>query len=1221
MFLSNFYLFDTPIIEQKYHQLRIVPINVDHVIYPPAQAAWRIVPEPPYVIHPRFKQDDAYKEATEQCSTDISSRMDYTALSDTEVEADKFFGRNSNFYVTCSPYWVDLPPFYQSQLEHEAALGINNVNINNEHADINNEHAGWDAHDPDEEQAFQQELLQDDEELHIIDKMPTDDEINNLHTEDIKRELSYSSRFTKIPKCCISIFTPDDQIVFSGSKKWGSGLIGGMLSLRIISALKEVVAKGDKNDKDLTLAKSIFNTEIRGQKPGRECFFHHKIEPTSVLFREGIASHKYIVENPYISTEDEYLRFLMVMKSSFNTLFAVIVSKKAHIQRFISYSREFKAGSRFKVASPDYDVMGYIEKYATLLIDIVKGDIENVNIHGASPKNYIKGAKHVLTLVSAFQGYKLNAGNICKDAKFNADLDMKIKEFVRSDHGTFTASNRCVDNKLLPKEEQALETALFSETFMKLFKEDYYGTMKAQTWVICLKISGLRGFSMAEMPIACLYPSPLPVLELGEAYTSTPCCLAGNLVFGKTSDSKAPHLVMADHKLVCWDASVAITCLLSMMCRRSMVPGNDKGLFYYIADELNGLTEQEKPPLKSDLRDWWALHLFAQHGNAKKNCRDHIKKWFTELLNMADIRNKKSRDYLFRNTNVHHNMLLDIPVAAIKQAMGHVAFKEAIHDYYGKGSASATTFINAMQGDRFKYCTLYDFLINVYDEKFGVQPLYEKAQCVPYTCKEDFVEWEAVDIPEHIMDAVLPGLIACNKARQRLWDKHSYRDPRLENLLKCLVYKCIPNFFARLDEIYIFDSNCDIVGTRYFLAAMPELEAKCFHTDTMKAFIKTVVAAKRRHVVKAQLIRDARFNKADILRAKFQQAAAGGFVAPPAPSSAGPSQPSEAAESSDVAAAKKRCLEFNFPLPKFTDTSEDLLPLFNTGATPGMIFRYWDMEPEEGSGKISLRDYDNKYGRKSWKKLLYDFEMKTEAGKEAISTNYSNIKHACVWLDGIDPAVVSDKSSYIDGLFGLIGTSSNQVFFNILRGIIPNKEGGVRNLKSYKNQTYGRFFLKIYHVVSKGDFVFHNLSDAALAEFKKGGKEMEDYFAGMSADKAAKRRLALEAAVPTPSCTEGAGESGSVLTAPPSASVPSAAPQASVPSAAPQASVPSAAQAAAPPTTATPSASVHVASASVPSLPMSAKVAAIADLIVGNWTSNELLSLHNYLGEYLGQNN
>ena len=571
---------------------------------------------------------------------------------------------------------------------------------------------------------------------------------------------------------------------------------------------------------------------------------------------------------------DEYAHFLKLMKLSFIFLFRRFESRshgKIDFQRFIAYCRIY---DKPLCIDSEETVMNYLHQYGDILLDKLSN-----NTFNKSAKNLLKQAKSVIACLTLFQGYNLDISIICKHSKFTETFDKRLRHIIRNDLGTVSKKNRSVDSTLTQNENEMLTTTLFSKEFAEKYESKLMLLMALQTWIAIMTCSGARGIQLADLRLNYIYTHACDIYERSERnnWCATPILTAFDLPFTKSSSSRVVHLLCADHKQWYYDVGMMLTLHISMLCRRPVMPTIDasNGFLNFLASYMNGLADDPSSFSPNTTPAWYSLRVFGKDSRLNESNRDALERAFKNLLKMADIQNKERLWYLFRNSNIHACTEMNCTAQETQQAVTHSSGTSTLDDYYNRGATTRATLVMAKHLDKRKdYFVDYDFLIESSKKVFHFQPFYSERGSVPYN--EPKLDWKHATLPIELMEIVCPGIIAACEACERC-ALLNIRDPRVDNILRFLIYKGIPQIFIRCFTENLCDENGVLA---YYIPGLALLmQDNAFNTSpVVKPFIENLVFAKTHNMQQFEMLRTAMGSKDKELDAILAERQNGAFL-------------------------------------------------------------------------------------------------------------------------------------------------------------------------------------------------------------------------------------------------------------------------------------------------------------------------------------------------------
>lgn len=947
-------------------------------------------------------------------------------------------------------------------------------------------------------------------ELEIYDE-DDDDDVENLDISKLSLEMEHehallsmnSKDLGGIPEFAFGLFKPQACIIngLNANITYNTVKIAYKFAKTLMEAFeghkntKRKIGDTNKTPKSVLLAKALF-TSTKSVNESR--FFDPPIEHVNILLIEGIVSHSYIEENPNISTELEYLRFLNAMRVSYGFILRHIHKLKPHLQRFISYSRQYWPRMHFKVNNAQ-EVLTYVRTFGELLLKNLKENGVN-----NSPKSFIKQAKVVLTVVSRFQGWNVNANLICNTDAFTKQFDSNLREIIREDYGSLTTKNRIVESTLNPRERASIMDVLFSTHFTCARKREPIRTMQLQVWIAMLTSMTGRGCQNEDVRFCNIYAHPMGVIKNdNNKHYSTPCLTSCDLPFNKPSGSTVTHLVSVDHIHVCYDVGFMFTAYFFKLARSPM-NGDGVPFFRYLSSYLETFLDNENPVDSTKIPEWYSFHIFGNPHNWKQSNRESVEDLFRLLLPAANVTNKDKLSYLFRNTGVKDAMAAGVPNDWIGHTSCHENSKSTNTKYYAKGGVTPMNFSNAERGSREKYFTNYDFLFDTsIPYSYGLEPLYSKDDTLPY--QRDLssytavgLEWKQLKtIPIKVIDAFFPGLEYLLNLRYHVATQeiNPYTDSRLDSLLTFLLYKGIPQFFSRIDEVYSIDSDGCVdfnIPENYSIAAINNTEFKYACTNPhVISFFKELVLAKQNHIMISSLILSANENK----HIDFHNAVTNYHCPVPFVPQVAEIPSTSTAEPSATVPVSVTCpfSTFKCKISILQEGCCDMMPFFDPTFHPWKIYRFWIAEPAEFTnqldGRMSLREYDRIQHASFSKHIKWEDLIFNPSDRGKHTSIYSYMRNCCLWIDKLE-MTLDDKMEYISTLTENFACRSNQTFFLMLAIILGISKQAVNPLR-YKK------FIEIYELYTSKthkDFIFHGFS-----------KDDDDRYTKMAEDVRAKQ--------------------------------------------------------------------------------------------------------------------
>jgi len=502
--------------------------------------------------------------------------------------------------------------------------------------------------------------------------------------------------------------------------------------------------------------------------------------------------------------------------------------------------------------------MHYLHQYGDILLHKLEARTFN-----KSALNLLKQARSVLLLMSVFQGYNIDVSIICKRFKFKEDFDKRLRNIIRDDLGTVSQKNRSINSTLEPKEQDELTRVLFSEAFTAKYESKLMILMALQTWIAIMTCSGARGIQVADLRLNHIYIHACNIYERNDDdWCATPILTSFDLPFTKATTSKVAHLLCADHKCYVHDVGMMVTLYISMLCKRPVMPTADatNGLLNYIASYLNGLADDPESYNPKATPLWYNLRIFGKDSRLNESNRDAIERAFKHLLKISAIADKERLWYLFRNSNIHECTEMGCTSEETKQSVGHSPETGTLNDYYNRGALTRAVLVMAKHLEkRKKYFVNYDFLIDI-KKTFHFEPFYSERQSVPYN--EPRLSWKQATLPIELMEIVCPGLIAACKASERCaLLNEKIVDARVDNLLRFLIFKGIPQMFIRCFteplEVAILDGKLANIPGLALL--MQDIEFN--NSPVVKPFIENLVQAKLHNLQTFDILRHAMDSK------------------------------------------------------------------------------------------------------------------------------------------------------------------------------------------------------------------------------------------------------------------------------------------------------------------------------------------------------------------------
>jgi nucleoside diphosphate kinase len=944
-----------------------------------------------------------------------------------------------------------------------------------------------------------------------------DTELNHVSLK-LEHELAMlsmnSSKLGGVPTIIEHLFQPLVSVKngFANNIKYSTAGMAQTIAKNMLEVFEEHASykrkagETGKTPQTVLLARSLF-TVTKSVNDLR--FFEPHIEPVKALLLEGIVGHRFIEELPFIDNESTYVNFLTVMRSSFAFILKYVHKLKPHLQRFICYHRQFWPKMCFRV-NDSKEVLAYVRTFGEVLLNQLKEDgINN------SPKSFLKQAKVVLTVVSGFQGWNVNANAICNTDAFTKEFDSALRAAIRGDYGTLTSKNRVIESTLTPKEREDIRRTLFSLKFTHAHNP--VRTMQLQLWIAYLTSTTCRGFQSGDSRFCNMYGHALQVNKLyGKKHYSTPCLVSCDLPFNKSSGSDVTHLVSVDHLHVCYDVGFMFTAYLFQLARCPM-DSKDNTFFWHLSAYMESILESETPQDPKKIPEWYSRYIFGKPLNWKLSNRESIEDLFRILLTESGVDDKDRLSYLFRNTGIQDAMARNVPNDQIGQTACHSNFDNSAQKFYAKGGVTNMVFVNAERGSLETFHTHYDFLFDTSMEyEYGLSPFYNQDDTLPY--QRDLssfpdLEWiQLPKVPKSVLSIFFPGLITLLELRFQCATKqvNPYVDFRIDNLLRLLLYKGIPQFFSRLDEIYAIhdDGSVNFTKAAFSIAAINNVEFQyaCADKD-VKSFLRDLVEAKRNHFMLSTVLQMANGDKDEEFRKTYERVKDGcaAFMGKvPVLNSNFPS--TEAIQVPNVASINSAPAPAHIPVQvpenPFKDWkckvgnlehgSFDIQPFFKSAYRPSQIYYFWCKKPEgyeaELEGRLSLKDYDKKQHDSNnkpgiiWKDVLFNPSIVSSH-----TQIYAYTRQCCMWFDSIkfnedNTKDVEERFAYIKTLTEQFNCNGSKPFFLML-AIIQGFCSQAVNIGRYKQ------FLGIYERYKNGTnddkIVFHNFDEEKQQRFDR----------------------------------------------------------------------------------------------------------------------------------------